>query len=58
LQLELPEKVKPTHYIETDDPSGIEKYWHNRFANKRKEGEWFSLSNNDVRAFKRWRHIC
>ena len=57
LRLELPEKVKPIHYIETDDPSGIEKYWHNRFVNKRKEGEWFSLSSNDVRAFKRWRRI-
>ena len=57
LRLELPEKVKPIHYIETDDPSGIEKYWHNRFANKRKEGEWFSLSPNEVRAFKRWRRI-
>jgi len=57
LRLELPEKVKPIHYIATDDPSGIEKYWHNRFANKRKGGEWFSLSPNDVRAFKRWRNI-
>ncbi|MCF6149174.1 MAG: GIY-YIG nuclease family protein [Candidatus Kuenenia sp.] len=57
LRLELPEKVKPIHYIETDDPYGIEKYWHNRFSNKRKEGEWFSLSSNDVKAFKRWKRI-
>jgi hypothetical protein len=57
LRLELPEKVQPVHYIETDDPAGIENYWHSRFANKRKEGEWFSLSAEDVRAFKRWRKI-
>jgi hypothetical protein len=57
IRLELPEKVQPIHYIETDDPSGIESYWHSRFASKRKEGEWFSLNAEDVRAFKRWRKI-
>jgi len=57
IRLELPEKVKPIHTIKTDDPSGIEKYWHNRFAEKRKEGEWFELNAEDVRAFKKWRKI-
>jgi hypothetical protein len=57
LAIELPEKVAPIHYIETDDPSGIESYWHTRFAPKRKQGEWFALSPEDVRAFKRWRRI-
>ncbi|QZA79377.1 GIY-YIG nuclease family protein [Deefgea tanakiae] len=57
LSIELPEKVEPLHWIETDDPSGIEKYWHNRFASKRKNGEWFDLSVDDVRAFKRWKKI-
>jgi hypothetical protein len=55
--LQLPEKSEPIHYIETDDPSGIEKYWHTRFAEKRKEGEWFVLTPADIRAFKRWRRI-
>ena len=55
--LQLPEKIEPIHYIKTDDPSGIEKYWHTRFAEKRKEGEWFALTAADVQSFKRWRKI-
>lgn len=51
--LQLPEKAEPIHSIETDDPSGIEVYWHNRFRDKRLNGEWFDLSRDDVRAFKR-----
>lgn len=57
LGIQLPEMVQPVHYIQTDDPPGVESYWHTRFAKKRKEGEWFSLSPDDVRAFKRWKRI-
>ena len=53
LKILLPEKLELIHKIKTDDPVGIEKYWHDRFKDKRKGGEWFDLSASDVTAFKR-----
>ncbi len=52
LRLQLPERVKTIHVIKTDDPAGIEAYWHKRFEAKRKQGEWFQLSKDDIDAFK------
>jgi hypothetical protein len=57
LGIQFPEKSQPVHYIKTDDPAGVETYWHTRFASKRKEGEWFALTPDDVRAFKRWKRV-
>jgi hypothetical protein len=48
-----PGEVELVHYLRTDDPSGIERYWHQRFESVRMGGEWFALSVSDVRAFKR-----
>ncbi len=53
LSIQLPEKLSVVHKLITDDPSGIESYWHKRFESKRKNGEWFELSQQDIKAFKR-----
>src|SRR2546426_3193508 len=53
LAIQLPEKSRTVHIIRTDDPSGIEAYWHKRFEEKRKNGEWFELDAKDIAAFRR-----
>lgn len=53
ISLQLPEDLDLVHAISTDDAYGIEEYWHKRFAAKNTKGEWFSLSREDVQAFKR-----
>jgi hypothetical protein len=53
ISLQLPEDLELVHKISTDDAYGVEDYWHRRFSSKNTKGEWFSLSREDVQAFKR-----
>jgi len=54
VKLELPDPTNLVHSIETDDPKGIETYWHRRFESKRvRDTEFFELDATDVAAFKR-----
>lgn len=57
LRIQLPESLSLVHSIKTDDPSGVENYWHRRFESKRLNGEWFDLSPSEVRSFKAWKRI-
>ena len=54
VRIELPDETIQVHTIPTDDPKGIEDYWHRRFASKQiRDTEFFELDANDIRAFKR-----
>lgn len=59
VQLETPHQVEYVHTILTDDPDGVEKYWHRRFEPLRLQisGDWFALKPSDIAAFKRWKKI-
>jgi hypothetical protein len=51
LGIQLPERLKLIHEIKTDCPAALENYWHNRFAAKRKNGEWFELDGAEIKSF-------
>ena len=53
LAIQLPERTRTIHVIATDDPVGIEAYWHSRFRDRRRNGEWFELTPADIAAFRR-----
>jgi hypothetical protein len=47
----LPFKSEVVHAIATSDISSLEEYWHQHFAHRRAQGEWFNLSPEDVMEF-------
>lgn len=46
--LKLPFKVELIHLVKTDDMSKLETELHKHFASQRINGEWFSLSPEDI----------
>lgn len=38
--------------VETDYPFRLETLLHNKFSNKKVQGEWYKLSDEDVKNFK------
>ncbi len=59
VQMETPTQVEYVHTILTDDPMGVERYWHRRFEALKLpiKGDWFALKASDIAAFKRWKKI-
>jgi hypothetical protein len=57
ISLLLPEDLVPKHEIRTDCPFILEKYWANRFRDKRKQGEWYDLNSEDIKSFKQRREF-
>lgn len=53
LAIQLPDRLEIIHRIKTDDPFGVEQYWHWRFEAKRQNGEWFALTAAEVKVFRR-----
>ena len=53
LKTQMPYEGKIIHTIVTGDPMGIESYWHKYFSAKRLKGEWFKLSTDDIKYFKK-----
>jgi hypothetical protein len=51
----MPLGVTVLHSMTTDDIRALESYWHERFADRRLNGEWFALTAKDVAAFRCYR---
>ncbi len=54
LSQSMPLGVKLIHEIATDDIEGLENYWHERFAQKRLNDEWFALTADDIQLFQQY----
>jgi len=49
LSVKLPFDVKIVHLIKTNDMASAEKYLHDKYQQKRVRGEWFKLSDSDIK---------
>lgn len=55
--LTLPFPVEVIHTIETGDCTALESYFHKLFADKRTNGEWFLLSDENVATIKNFETV-
>lgn len=53
LQMATPHKIDLYMHVHTERPDYVEKELHLRFHNKRKRGEWYELSNEDLYELER-----
>lgn len=49
--------TKLIHIIECKNMFKTERYFHNKFANRRLNGEWFALTNDDLNYLKSFKYI-
>lgn len=52
LKIQLPEPVEVVHVIHAAHALEAEAQWHRRFASRRRNGEWFVLTEEEVVEFK------
>jgi len=52
LGVKLPFPIEPIHIIESNDYTRAEMYFHQKFADKRGNGEWFALTDEDIEYLK------
>ena len=57
IKLQLPFSVEEIHCIRTNNVALLENHWHERFRLCRKNGEWFQLSEADVREFTSMKEV-
>lgn len=52
LAVKLPFEVELVHTVESNRHSKLEKFLHNKFSDKKVNGEWFDLDKKDVEYIK------
>lgn len=52
IKLQMPDPVEVVHIMRAANPTQAETYWHRRFVAKRRNGEWFLLSDAEIEEFK------
>ncbi len=57
LKIQLPQKPEVIHEISTNNIDVVEKHWHRHFHGSRENGEWFSLTEEDVAEFVRYKRF-